>query len=407
MASHFTLYELHQYIRRVFYLNFEDKIWIEAEIAESRFHSGHYYFTIVEKNEQGGLTAKASASLWRSRATQLHYKFGDRFRTLIKSGYKVRILCQVEFHPRYGYSLIIHDFDPEYTEGFLYRERMKTIARLEKEDLINLNRKNPLPLVIKKIAVISSATAAGYQDFMHQLENNSYQYKFHSTLFPVPMQGDLVKKDFPAVLESIGRQKDDFDIIIVVRGGGATIDLSDFDHYEVAAAIARVPLPVISGIGHERDISVADMVAAYRVKTPTAAAEFVIQNNLEYEISIQELFQKIINSAREVLHTALQDITTAEFHLGRTIHLHLKEESISLDRQLFSINESVRRRLHHEQIQVREYASSIIIHNPFEVMKRGYSMIFQHGKRIEALEDLHIKEPLTLVMNEQKITINE
>src|SRR5699024_9282534 len=132
------------------------------------------------------------------------------------------------------------------------------------------------------------------------------------------------------------------------------IDLSDFDHYEVAAAIARVPLPVISGIGHERDISVADMVAAYRVKTPTAAAEFVIQNNLEYEISIQELFQKIINSAREVLHTALQDITTAEFHLGRTIHLHLKEESISLDRQLFSINESVRRRLHHEQIQVRE-----------------------------------------------------
>src|SRR5699024_4948709 len=180
MTSHFTLYELHQYIRRVFYLNFEDKIWIEAEIAESRFHRGHYYFTMVEKNEQGGLTAKASASLWRSRATQLHYKFGDRFRTLITSGHKVRILCQVEFHPRYGYSLIIHDFDPEYTEGFLYRERMKTIARLEKEDLINLNRKNPLPLVIKKIAVISSATAAGYQDFMHQLENNSYQYKFHS-----------------------------------------------------------------------------------------------------------------------------------------------------------------------------------------------------------------------------------
>lgn len=407
MASRYTLYELHQHIRRVFYLNFEDKVWIEAEIAESRLHNGHHYFTFVEKDEGGGLTAKASASLWRTAATRLNYKFGERFSPLIKAGNKVRALCQVEFHPRYGYSLIVHDFDPEYTEGFLYRERMKTITRLQAEDLMDLNRQIPLPMVIKKIAVISSPTAAGYQDFMHQLENNTRQYAFHTTLFPAPMQGDQVKNLFPGVMEAVGRRKDDFDILIIVRGGGGAIDLSDFDDYEVAAAIARSPLPVVSGIGHERDISVADMVSAFRVKTPTAAAEFVIRNNLEYELSVQDLFQKIATATRRYLHSAMQNLKATESHMDRLIHMYLKEEKISLDQRFFSIRELARRRIHLEQMIIREHASSIVTHNPYEMMKRGYAMVFQNEKRIKNLDDIELKRPVTLVMNEQKITINE
>lgn len=407
MASHFTLYDLHEYIRRIFYLNFEEKIWVEAEIAESRYHNGHFYFSFVEKNENGELMAKASGALWRTKVSALRYQLKDRFEMVTRTGNKVRVLCKVEFHPRYGYSLIVDDFDPEYTEGFLYQEKIRTIARLKKEGLLEKNHQHPLPAVIQRIAVISSETAAGYQDFLHQLKNNPFGYQYNTRLFQSPMQGDQVRIRFPEVMESIRSEEDAFDLIIVVRGGGASIDLTDFDHYDVAAAIARSPLPVLSGIGHERDLSIADMVAARHVKTPTAAAEFIIQHNLDYERSLEEIFQKIIQSVADICHDENRKIQAAEFQIYQNIYHYLKEESRWTDRMMYSMNESLLRNVHREQMEVNALSASIMTHNPYEIMKRGYAMIFQQDKRITSLSTLQKEKPVTIVMNRQKIDINE
>jgi len=407
MTSRFTLYDLHQYIRRIFYLNFEEKIWVEAEIAESRYHNGHFYFSFVEKNEDGELMAKASGALWRSKVPSLRYRLKDRFEMVTRTGNKVRIRCGVEFHPRYGYSLIVDEFDPAYTEGFLYQERIKTIARLREEGLLEKNHRHPLPTVIQRIAVISSRTAAGYQDFLHQLRDNPHGYQFDTRLFPCPMQGDQVRSRFPEVMEEVSAEADAYDLVIVVRGGGATIDLTDFDHYEVAAAIARAPLPVLSGIGHERDLSVADMVSAHRVKTPTAAAEFIIQHNLKYERSLEEIFQNIIRAGRDVIHHENRNIQTAGFQIYQNISRCLKEESRLTDRILYTIHEALLRNVHREQMEIHALSAPIMTHNPFEIMKRGYAMIFQQGKRITMLDDLQQEKPMTIVMNRQKIEINE
>lgn len=407
MTSRFTLFELHQFIRRVFYLNFEEAVWIEAEISESREHNGHYYLSLIEKNESGGLVAKASASLWRNKAAGLKHKYAERFAKWLRVGNKVRIYCTVEFHPRYGYSLIVEDFDPDFTEGFLFAERKKTIARLEKEGLTDRNRELPLPSVIKRIAVISSPSAAGYQDFMHQLTGNSYGYWFHTDLFASPMQGDQVKTEFPKAMAAIREADITYDIIVIVRGGGAAIDLTDFDDYEVAASIALSPYPVIAGIGHERDSSVADMVSAFRVKTPTAAAEYILENNLNYELAINNEFSEITRLAADRLNRQRQELERWTAFADREIRLRLLEESQTLDRERREIRSLVQNFSHREQLDITRLLSFLSSQNPYEIMKKGYAMIFQDTERILDLSHIRQDQPVILVMNKDKLTINE
>src|SRR5690606_786296 len=405
--KHLTLFELHQIIQRVFYLNFEESIWIEAEISESRVHSGHVYITLVEKNENGQIVAKASCSLWRNKAVLLQRKLGGLFNQGVKTGNKVKMLCNVEFHPQYGYSLQVEDFDPAYTEGFLYLEKKKTISRLQSEDLFDKNKELQLPLVISRIAVVSSASAAGFQDFIHQLTANIHGYHFNWELFQSAMQGEKVESQFTMAMNAIQERQDEFDVIVVVRGGGASVDLSDFDAYEVAATVARSSLPVIAGIGHERDESVTGMVAFSQVKTPTAAAEVIIDHNLRFETDILQTYNSIRERTQYRLHTALQTLQHMQLSLQHNIQSRTDSEMFQLDKQIYAIKNQVTKRIHGENLTVQQLRLWIVENNPVQIMQRGYAMVYQKGNRLRNLRLLDIDLPVDLVMDSQKITINE
>lgn len=405
--KHLTLFELHQIIQRVFYLNFEENVWIEAEISESRSHHGHVYMTLIEKNPAGQIQAKASSALWRNKAAALQKKYGAVFAQVIKTGNKVKMLCQVEFHPQYGYSLQVQDFDPSYTEGYLYLEKKKTIERLRKEQLYDRNKSLELPLVINRIAVVSSATAAGFQDFVHQLTNNIHGYQFSWELFPSVMQGTKVAEQFPAALLSIESRRDEFDAIIVVRGGGASVDLSDFDLYEVAAAVAQSTLPVIAGIGHERDESVTGMVAFSQVKTPTAAAEFILDHNLQFETEVLQLFRSIRERAQQYIQSARQQIQHSELSIQHQIQTRTGNERFVLQKQFTEIKNFATRAVHDEKMNVQELRMWIVENNPIQIMQRGYAMVFQDHHRIRDFDSLIDDHPIELVLNQQKITVHE
>ena len=405
--KHLTLFELHQIIQRVFYLNFEESIWIEAEISESRVHSGHVYITLVEKNANGQIVAKASCSLWRNKAVLLQRKLGGLFNQVVKTGNKVKMLCNVEFHPQYGYSLQVEDFDPAYTEGFLYLEKKKTISRLQSEDLFDKNKELQLPLVISRIAVVSSASAAGFQDFIHQLTANIHGYHFNWELFQSAMQGEKVESQFTMAMNAIQERQDEFDVIVVVRGGGASVDLSDFDAYEVAATVARSSLPVIAGIGHERDESVTGMVAFSQVKTPTAAAEVIIDHNLRFETDILQTYNSIRERTQYRLHTALQTLQHMQLSLQHNIQSRTDSEMFQLDKQIYAIKNQVTKRIHGETLTVQQLRLWIVENNPVQIMQRGYAMVYQKGNRLRSLRLLDIDLPVDLVMDSQKITINE
>lgn len=405
--KHLTLFELHQIIQRIFYLNFENNVWIEAEISEKRSHRGHVYMTLIEKDPVGQILAKASSALWKNKAAALQKKYGEIFDRVIKTGNKVKMLCQVEFHPQYGYSLQVQDFDPAYTEGYLFLEKKKTIERLRKEQLFEQNKYRELPLVVSRIAIISSASAAGYQDFIHQLTNNVHGYQFTWELFPSAMQGTKVTEQFPEALRLIEDRKGDFDAIIVVRGGGASIDLSDFDLYEVASAVARSSLPVIAGIGHERDESVTGMVAHTQVKTPTAAAEFLIDHNFQFETEVQQIYRSIRERAMQYVQSTRQNIQHTELSIRHQIQTRISNERYALDKQMSDVSNLATRSIHNEKMRVQEYQMWIVENNPFQIMQRGYAMVFQNQHRIRDLDHLEDNQPIELVMNHQKINVYE
>ncbi|HLT93815.1 MAG TPA: exodeoxyribonuclease VII large subunit [Membranihabitans sp.] len=405
--KHLTLFELHQIIQRVFYLNFEHSVWIEAEISESRMHNGHVYLTLIEKNPEGQIVAKASASLWRNKAAMLKNRYRTVFDQVIKSGNQVKMLCQVEFHPQYGYSLQVQDFDPAYTEGFLFLEKKKTIDRLRKEELLDRNKTLELPIVIQKIAIISSATAAGFQDFVHQLTHNIHGYKFSWELFPSAMQGNKVEDQFPQAISAVVQRKDEFDVIVVVRGRGASVDLSYFDLYPVAKAVAQSPLPVIAGIGHERDESVTGMVSYAQVKTPTAAAEMIVDHNLKYESEIQQQFQSLRERAVFKIQNTRLQIQQSGLTIQHRIQYYIRQEYYHLENQMTRIRNSAFTIIQAEKTAIGQQRIWILENNPYRIMDRGYALVFQNNHRIRNLDQIRRDEPFDLVMNHQKMTVHE
>lgn len=405
--KHFTLFELHQFIERVFLLNFEEEVWIEAEIADSRLNNGNYYFSLIEKNENGEFLAKASASIWRSQVMGLKKKVGNVFEKMTQVGTKVKILSRVRFHPRYGYSLNIVDIDSDFTMGWLYIQKQKTIAQIKSEGLFDLNKKLVLPQVIQKVAVISSEQAAGWGDFYRQIENNSFGYKITLQLFHSKMQGDQVRSSITEVMNEIKSSPVHFDIIVIVRGGGSSVDLSDFDDYSVAKQIAECPIPVVSGIGHDRDVSVSDMVSFASVKTPTAAAEYIVNHNYQFESSLISIYQHIQQFARTQINGYRSNLSNIVNKLalrsGNEVYKksdHLKQQKLELTRKMYTISKE-------EWQRINSIKSEITLFNPIKIMARGYSMIHQKGKWIKNLHSLEKDKKFSLRMNKDKIDIND
>lgn len=273
-----SLSELNGLVKRSIRNSLPDTYWVQAELSDVRSnYSGHCYLEFIQKDAGGNhLIAKARGTIWSNIYKMLKPYFEQETGQAFASGIKVLVRVSVDFHELYGYSLTVLDIDPTYTVGDMERKRREILRQLEEEGVIDLNKELEMPLLPQRVAVISSATAAGYGDFCNQLANNPRGYGFHVELFPAIMQGDRVEESVIAALDAVYARLDDWDVVVIIRGGGATSDLSGFDTYALAANCAQFPLPIITGIGHERDDTVIDMVAHTRVKTPTAAAAFLI-----------------------------------------------------------------------------------------------------------------------------------
>ena len=278
-----SLFELNALVRKSVKLCLPDEYWVQAELSDVRTnYSGHCYLEFVQKDSRGNaLVAKARGMIWSNIYVMLKPYFERETGQTFTSGIKVLVKVTVDFHELYGYSLTVVDIDPAYTLGDMARRRKEIIRRLEEEGVLTLNKELEMPLLPQRVAVISSATAAGYGDFCNQLLNNADGLVFYPHLFAAVMQGDKVEASVIAALNAIYKEVDRWDVVVIIRGGGATSDLSGFDTYDLAANCAQFPLPIITGIGHERDDTVIDMVSHTRVKTPTAAAEFLINRMRE------------------------------------------------------------------------------------------------------------------------------
>ncbi len=298
-----TLSQLNAYIKQTIAENFVNYYWLVAEIGEMNTNrTGHCYMELVEKEAKtDNLKAKARATIWASTYRMLRSYFESTTNQPLAVGLKIMVQVSVEFHELYGFSLNIKDIDPTYTLGDMQKRKLEIIRRLEKDGVMEMNKSLALPTVIQRIAVISSETAAGFGDFVHQLDNNSYGYQFHYQLFPSLVQGANADKSIIAAFDNIFESIDSYDVVVLIRGGGSKTDMSCFDSYDLAYYITQFPLPVLTGIGHERDDSIADMVAHTRLKTPTAVAEFIVNQAIEFEASLSELQDRLIENAEDIL----------------------------------------------------------------------------------------------------------
>lgn len=388
MRQSFSLYELNTLIKAALGQSFPDVFWVTAEIADSkRNQKGHCYLELVEKDDDRTI-AQMKATIWSYEYRKLSLKFENVTNESLKMGMKVLLLVSVTFHEVYGLSLTVKDLDPSYTLGEMARRKKEVIDRLRKEGIIDMNKRLPLPAVPQRIAVISSPTAAGYGDFFNQLDKNPYGYTFIHILFPAVMQGHEAETSIISSLNEIKMKRHHFDVVVIIRGGGSTIDLNCFDGYPLASHVAGFPLPVLTGIGHERDDTVADIVAHTKMKTPTAVAEFLISGMKSFEETIIDAGKKVLASTERLLkdenfrlHTvsrrmALIPLRLASSHSRRVLILHRDLENRI--RQLMGKEDS--------RFTIMEQAIKHL--DPANILRRGYSITRHRGNVIKDASSL-------------------
>ncbi len=326
-----SLFELNSRVRAMLHHTMADCYWIAAEISELRMASnGHCYLEFVQKDaDSGSLVAKARATIWRSTYTMVSTYFERQTGMALDAGMKVMVNVSVTFHELFGYSLNVVDIDPTYTLGDMARRRQEIVHRLEEDGVINLNKELPLPRVISRVAVISSKTAAGYGDFCKQLEQSGYQ--FDVKLFPAIMQGENVEKSIIEALSNVYSDIDNWDVAVIIRGGGATADLSGFDAYYLACFVAEFPIPVLTGIGHERDDTILDLVAHKRLKTPTAVAAFLIDTRKNEAGRLEDLTNRLATQTARIVQAKETQLTLAEQQLKHHTALYIRDKRYEFD----------------------------------------------------------------------------
>lgn len=380
----FSLYELNSLVRQVLNHSMADEYWVQAELSDVRSNAtGHCYLEFIQKDPRSNnLVAKARGTIWANVFRLLKPYFEQETGQAFVSGIKVLVKVTVEFHELYGYSLTVSDIDPSYTLGDMAHRRREILMQLEEEGVLTLNKELELPLLVQRIAVISSATAAGYGDFCNQLQGNPYGFAFHTRLFPAIMQGERVEESIIAALNAINAKLDRWDAVVIIRGGGATSDLSGFDTYLLAANCAQFPLPIITGIGHERDDTVIDSVAHTRVKTPTAAAEFLI-NHLRETAEALEAYSNAItfyaNHRMETEHTRLERLAAK---LPSLIGMRKLREEHLLSSLQQRIRSAIPLRLAREQHRIALLQQQVHSASPELLLKRGYSITLKEGKAV-------------------------
>ena len=392
-----TLLELNGRVRSTLQFEMPDAYWVQAEISGiSPSGQGHCYMELVQKDPTGRtFLAKAKANVWRTTWLRLKPYFEEQTGETLKVGMKVLLQVTVTFHEVYGYSLNVQDIDPTYTLGDMARRRREILQQLEKDGVIGLNRELDIPVLPQRIAVISSATAAGWGDFRDQLSNNVYGFSFYVKLFPALMQGDDVERSVIAAMDAVAMQRDDFDVLVIIRGGGAVSELSCFDSYALAFNIANFPLPVITGIGHERDDTVADVVAHTKVKTPTAAAEFLINTVFDTAQALETLTRRMSDAVTERMNAEklriekLGQILPSLFAVTKVRREQVLENI--WNRAVMGVNNVITAHMHKLELIEKSVGAA----DPAVILKRGYTMTMLNGHVVKGAAQLHKGDRLT------------
>ncbi len=390
-----TLEQLLQLVKAVLADNFAETYWVVAEIAEFKpSPRGYCHVTFVQKNGDN-LVAKIAGVLWRPVAQSALPRFKAATGKELGPGMTVLVRVALSFHTAYGMQLEVHEVDPNYTLGEMARKRKEILDRLEREGRLTRNKVLPYPLVPQRIAVISSSTAAGYEDFMHQLAGNLYGFGFRIELFPSLMQGNGAEAQVVAALAAIARQSHRFDLVVIIRGGGSSVDLSCFDSYAIGAAIADFALPVITGIGHERDDSVADLCAHTRVKTPTAAAEHILAAVRNYSDRVEYARDRIVETVTELLGDEQLKIETAARTLTTRASARAGLEAAKLERASATIRVATERVTERGSDKLTRLDAMVRLLDPVNVLKRGYSITYRNGKAVTDIAAISAGDTLT------------
>ena len=421
-----TLYELNQMVRDALAITMPDEYWVEAEISEMREVRGHCYMELVQKDVAGNTpVAKASAKCWKNKWAFLRPHFERNANQILRAGLKVRLLVYAHFHEAYGFSWIVADIDPTYTLGDMARKRLEIVRTLKQQGVFDLQKDFRLPLFAQRVAVISSEQAAGYGDFCRHLHENDWHLHFSVQLFAATMQGEGVERSVIAALNAINERLADFDVVVIIRGGGATSDLSGFDSLPLAENVANFPLPIITGIGHDRDESVLDMVSFRRVKTPTAAAAFLVEH-------LAETYQRILDAQEEMVHLVQRRMELERFQLARltekvpmlfslvrtrqekrlenmalrmqsTITTTLQRQDLRLQRLALSLPTHAERLLTRAVHRLELLQQAVKSHDPILQLSKGYSITTRGGKVVRNANDLQKGDVIVTQLQKGKV----
>lgn len=444
----FRLSEVANSIKKTLSDRYTSSFWVTGEIHKLNYYSssGHAYPELVEK-EDNKILVEMRGVIWKSNLSQINRNFNQVLQTTLQDGIKVLMLVMIEYTPMYGVQLKIIDIDPTFTLGDLEKEKRETLLRLKKENLYDLNRKTTLPLLPQRIAVISADNSKGYLDFMKILEGNPFGYKYFTMLFPALLQGDRSTQSIITQLERIKKVKHHFDAVALLRGGGGEVGLSSYNKYELSKAIAEFPLPVITGVGHSTNETVAELVSYYNAITPTKTAEFLIQKFHDFAVPLEEHNKTILRESREQLSRAKEylmqlrrllktlgesgverekrALANLSSQLSSAAHSSLKDQLQLLQRsreQMHSLSKllsernfsllkelqakitnSLERLNESETLHLNALQKQVRLLDPKNTLKRGYSITQLNGKAITGAQDLRENDEIETLLFEGSI----
>lgn len=384
---HITLFELNRLVREAIEDALPMEYWVEAELSECRESRGHCYMELIQKDEQTATPiAKASAKCWANKWLTIRPYFERTAGQQLHAGMKVLLQVYPQFHEAYGFSWIVTDIDPTYTLGDMARKRQEIIQKLKAEGVFDLQKELQLPVFCQRIAVISSQTAAGYGDFCNQLADNPYGFKFETQLFPAIMQGEGVEQSIISALEQIYDMP--FDCVVIIRGGGATSDMSGFDTLALAENVANFPIPIITGIGHERDESILDMISHTRVKTPTAAAALLIDHLKGVLETIEGAQSMITHYVQQKLSIANSQLSIISEAIPRLFSIVKTRQEAKIDALYTRLPMLIERRFTSERHRLQLMDEKLKALDPTLLLARGYSITMHNGRAVKDASQL-------------------
>ena len=382
---HYSLLELNRLVRATIEDTLCEQYWLEAEIGQIGENNGHCYLEFIQKVEGHNTpVARAKAKCWRNVWGSVRPYFEHTTGQTLTLGMKVLVLVHPDFHEAFGFSWIVDDIDPRFTLGDMARRRQEIIRQLKAEGVFDLNRELPLPLFTQRIAVISSSTAAGYGDFCRQLEENKRGFRFSVTLYESLMQGEGVERSIISALDKINAHIDDYDCVVIIRGGGATSDMSGFDSLLLAENVANFPLPVITGIGHDRDECILDMVSHTRVKTPTAAAAFLIDRLEQIARRIDDAADRITSYVQHRMEIEKMRLSRAAERIPILFSLVKSKQENKMEALNQRIASAVQRLIDRRRhtLDILEQRTKSL--DPTLLLQRGYSITLVNGHALRS-----------------------